>query len=134
MKTEEVQSWKAFAHPDGIVRDLSFFDAHEVLYTHTAAGKPDRNYHFLVTYSFHCFCKEYEHQSRAEKEALMYFSPREQRPFCDIRYALGKQYLRGVIESLGVCKVVHAGYGSYAVVAVELPDGQVAYYFVVFPK
>lgn len=132
MNIEEVQTWKAFKHPDGTVRDLSFFNAHEVLYTHKAIAKPDKNYNFLVTYSFHCFCKQYEYQSDKEKDALMYFSPREQRPFCDIRYSLGKQFLRDIIESLGVRKVMHAGYGSYAVVAVELPDGATVYYFVVF--
>lgn len=132
MNIQEVQKWKAFEHPDGLLRDLSFLDAHEVLYTHSAPGKTDIVYKFLVTYSFHCFCKEYEHQSEAQKAALMYLAPGDKRPFCDRRYLLAKQHLRGIIEVLGQKKVIHAGYGSYAVVEVELGDGETEYYFVVF--
>lgn len=132
MKTKEVEKWKAFEHPDGTIRDLSFLDAHEVIYTHYAAGKPDKVYRFYVTYSFHCFCKEYENQTEEVRNALMYFAPKDQRPFCDRRYKLAKLHLRKLIEDLGNRKVLHAGYGSYAVVELEGENGESVFYFVVF--
>lgn len=56
--------------------DLSFLDAHEVIYTHRCEGKADKVYKFIVSYSFHCFCKDYPEQSKEEKRALMYHSPK----------------------------------------------------------
>ncbi|EPI4902655.1 stationary phase growth adaptation protein, partial [Escherichia coli] len=29
---QEVEKWRPFKHPDGDVRDLSFLDAHQVIY------------------------------------------------------------------------------------------------------
>lgn len=132
MSTTEVLKWRGFAHPDGTTRDLSFLDAHEVIYTHAAPGKPDKTYRFFVTYSFHCFCKAYDDQPEEVKAALMYHAPKENRPFCDRRYSLAKQYLRGIIDTLGSRKVIHGGYGSYATVQVELENGDTGFYFVVF--
>lgn len=79
LKTEEVQKWKAFEHPGGVLRDLSFLDAHEVTYTHSADDKPDKAYEFFVTYSFHCFSKGYDHQTEEQKASLMYYSPKDKR-------------------------------------------------------
>lgn len=132
MTISEVLKWKAFNHPDGEMRDLSFLDAHEAIYTHSAQGKADKVYRFYVTYSCHCFCKDYEHQTPADKAALMYVAPKESRPFCDRRYQLARQYLRMIIDTLGVRKVIHAGYGSYAAVEVQLENGETEYYYVVF--
>ncbi len=132
MKTEEVQKWKAFEHPDGVLRDLSFLDAHEVTYTHSVEGKPDKVYRFFVTYSFHCFSKDYAHQTEEQKASLMYFAPKDKRPFCERRYELARQHLRWIVANLGSCKVIHAGYGSYAVVEIELGGGEKEFYFVVF--
>ncbi|AKL10061.1 MULTISPECIES: stationary phase growth adaptation protein [Enterobacteriaceae] len=132
MNISEVTKWKDFAHPDGETRDLSFLDAHEVTYTHTAPGKPDKVYRFLVTYSCHCFCKDYEYQSDEDKAALMYHAVKESRPFCERRYQLARQHLRGIIETLGQRKVIHAGYGSYATVEVQLANGETEHYFVAF--
>ncbi|EAU2709637.1 stationary phase growth adaptation protein [Salmonella enterica] len=132
MTIGEVLKWKSFAHPDGEARDLSFLDAHEVTYTQTTPGKPDKVYRFFVTYSCHCFCKEYEGQTEADKVALMYHAPKESRPFCERRYTLARLYLRGVIDTLATRKVIHAGYGSYAAVELELENGDKEYYYVVF--
>lgn len=132
MNVGETLKWRGFSHPDGEIRDLSFLDAHDVIYTHSSSGKPDRYYKFLVTYSSHCFTKDYPHQSDMQKTVLLYPSPKENRPFCEVRYALAKTYLRSIVESLGNRKVVHAGYGSYAVVEVERGEGRTGYYFVVF--
>lgn len=132
MNISEVQKWKNFLHPDGEIRDLSFFDAHEVTYIQSAVGKPDREYRFYVTYSFHCFCKDYSSLTSDERVALMYHAPKESRPFCDRRYALARQFLRDIIQTLGVRKVMHAGYGSYAAVEVQLDNGETGFYYVVF--
>jgi len=132
VKIEEVQKWRPFLHPDGKVRDLSFLDAHQVAYTHKEAGKPDQIYTFFVTYSCHCFTKDYENQTDEEKEALMYVARREDRPFCERRYKLAKLHLRTIVETLGARKVIHAGYGSYAVIEVDLGGFETAFYFVAF--
>lgn len=132
MQNKEVLKWKDFAHPDGKLRELSFLDAHEVIYTHSLAGKPDRVYTFLVTYSFHCFCKDYEQQSEQDKEELMYEAPRDRRPFCEKRYFLARNNLRRIIENLGKRKILHAKRGNYAVVEIETQEGKTGYYFVAF--
>lgn len=132
MSSGEILKWRPFAHPDGTERDLSFLDAHDVTYTHSAAGKQDIEYRFLVTYSFHCFTKDYEHQTAEEQAALMYVTRKEKRPFCEHRYQRASMYLRDVICSLGQRKVIHAGYGSFATVELELENGETAFYYVVF--
>jgi|GEM_PF-148138 len=132
VNNKEVLEWKAFAHPDGATRDLSLFNAHEVTYIQCATGKPDREYRFLVTYSCHCFCKDYSYQTAETRTALMYHAPKESRPFCDRRYSLARQFLRNIIETLGIRKIMHAGYGSYAAVEIQLESGETAYYYVVF--
>lgn len=98
----------------------------------SSEGKPDKPWRFLVSYSFHCFCKDYEHQSEEEKKALMYFAPKDARPFCRVRYLLAKKNLRTIVESLGVVKVIHAGYGNYAVAKIVSSTGVTEFYFVPF--
>nr|WP_020978407.1 PRK09717 superfamily protein [Proteus mirabilis]AFW18054.1 PRK09717 superfamily protein [Proteus mirabilis] len=69
---DEVAKWRPFTDQDGNIWDLSFLDAHEVSYTHCSPGKPDIVYKFTVSYSFHCFCKDYPEQTEEEKLSLMY--------------------------------------------------------------
>lgn len=49
--------WRPFKHPDGDVRDLSFLDAHQVIYVQHHEDKEPLEYRFWVTYSLHCFTK-----------------------------------------------------------------------------
>ncbi|MDV1094978.1 stationary phase growth adaptation protein (plasmid) [Raoultella ornithinolytica] len=130
--TQEVNQWRAFNHPDGSVRDLSFLDAHQVVYVQRQEGKADLEYKFWVTYSFHCFTKDYAHQSAEVKEALMYHAARDSRPFCEKRYVLAQAHLRAAILSLGESKVIHGGYESYAVVEVNTGEDEVEHYFISF--
>lgn len=132
MNISEVKNWNSFIDANGTEWDLSFLNAHEVIYTHQCEGKPDLKYRFFVTYSMHCFTKEYPSQSDDEKNALMYTSLKESRPFCRVRYALAKQYLRGAILSLDKQFIFHAGYGSYAVVETLNNAGEPCYYYVPF--
>jgi hypothetical protein len=129
---DEVAQWRPFTDEDGSIWDLSFLDAHEVTYIHTAPGKPDVVYTFTVSYSFHCFCKDYSEQSEEDKSALMYHAGKDSRPFCKIRYSLAREKLRAIIEGLGNAKVIHAGYGSYAVVEITVNEGESEFYFVPF--
>nr|WP_282565787.1 hypothetical protein [Providencia rettgeri] len=76
MNIGEVSKWHAFTDQNGRIWDLSFLDAHEVTYTHRSEGKIDKNYKFIVSYSFHCFCKEYPEQSENEKRALLQKCPK----------------------------------------------------------
>ncbi len=129
---DEVAKWRPFKDQDGNIWDLSFLDAHEVSYTHCSPGKLDIVYKFTVSYSFHCFCKDYPEQTEEEKLSLMYDAGKDSRPFCKIRYALARDKLRAIIEGLGNSKVIHAGYGSYAVVEITVNEGESEFYFVPF--
>lgn len=89
-------------------------------------------YRFWVTYSLHCFTKDYEHQTNEEKQSLMYHAPKESRPFCQHRYNLARTHLKRTILALPESNVIHAGYGSCAVIEVDLDGGDKAFYFVAF--
>ena len=113
---QEVEKWRPFGHPDGDIRDLSFLDAHQAVYVQHHEGKEPLEYRFWVTYSLHCFTKDYEHQTNEEKQSLMYHAPKESRPFCQHRYNLARIHLKRIILALPESNVIHAGYGSYAVI------------------
>ncbi len=132
MNIIEVIKWKPFVDEKGTIWDLSFLDAHEVIYIHQSEGKSDLEYRFFVTYSMHCFTKEYSSQSKDEKNALMYNSTKESRPFCRIRYELAKCYLKKTIFSLDEQFICHAGYGSYAIIETLNGKNEVCYYYVPF--
>lgn len=132
MNIDEVEKWRPFIDFEGVEWDLSFLDAHEVTYTHRGEGKEDKVYKFIISYSFHCFCKDYPEQSEEQKQTLMYHSPKESRPFCKVRYGLAKHYLKDMILSLDRQRIIHAGYGSYAVIEVLNEEGEQCYYHVPF--
>lgn len=133
MNLDEVTKWNAFEY-GGQTYDLSHLDAHKVTYTHSSPGKPDIAYDFWVTYSFHCFAKNYPDRCQIEQQSLMYSSPKEERPFCFTRYDLSKNYLRAMISNLGTpqIKVTHAGYSAYAAHQIINDDGSKFWYFVPF--
>ncbi len=62
----------------------------------------------------------------------MYYSPKDSRPFCKVRYALAQKHLKRIITSLDKVRVVHAGYGSFAVIEVLSESGAIFYYQVPF--
>ncbi len=49
MKIDEVEKWRPFTDAEGNTWDLSFLDAHEVIYTHRCEGKADKVYKFIVS-------------------------------------------------------------------------------------
>ncbi|WP_230406524.1 stationary phase growth adaptation protein [Plesiomonas shigelloides] len=128
----EVTKWRAFQAEDGELIDLSFLDAHKVSYEFDEGDGDITSYDFYVTYSYHCFAKEYAWQSDDEKARLMYFAPKDARPFCYTRYGLARRHLRNVIENLPACLVLHAGYGSYAATEILTETGEKQWYFVPF--
>ena len=134
MKLDEVAKWKPFVSVSGEVFDLSFLNSHEVTYYHESSGKKTIQYKFTLTYSLHCFAKEYSEQTVSEKQELMYTGPKESRPFCIKRYSLAKQHLRDIIDRLGsgTVKVSHGGYGSFAATKILTPEGVESWYFVSF--
>ena len=134
MILDEVMQWKAFEAEDGTIFDLSFLDAKKVTYTHSFAGKPDVSYDFWVTYSCHCFTKDYPDQSEAQRQALAYLSPKETRPFCQQRYILARQHLCQIVENLASVEytITDAGYGSYITAKVLTDDGETVWYHVPF--
>lgn len=135
MNLDEVTTWNAFEY-EGETYDLSHLDAHKVTYIHRSKspGKADISYEFWVTYSFHCFAKDYPDQCPIQQKSLMYSSPKESRPFCFNRYDLSKNYLRTMIDNLDGpnVKVIHAGYSSYAAHKVITASGSQFWYFAAF--
>lgn len=129
----EVREWRAFQPKSGgDPVDLSFLNAHEVEYVHTSPGKADITYRFWVTYSFHCFAKDYPELTDAEREELMYHSQKDSRPFCYRRYALAKRHLKAIVLGLPKISVIHAGYGGYAAYETLDDAGNTFWYLVPF--
>jgi hypothetical protein len=124
---EEVTSWKNF-ELEGQIYDLSHLNAHEVEYTELKKDGTAVIYKYIVTYSFHCFAKEDKNQPAEEQNKLMYFAPRDKRPFNFRRYHLSFQ-LRKIIETLDKQFCFHGegnykGKASYAVCKLTELDGR----------
>lgn len=141
MNLDEVTHWPEFLDQNGARFDLSFLDAKKVTYRHEKKGKPDVTYDFWVTYSLHCFAKDYEHQSEFESQSLMYHSPKkvngepvESRPFCLARYALAAENINAIVENLGSSEYVikDGGYSSYLAVKLMTSSGETVWYNVPF--
>lgn len=141
MNLDEVTRWPDYVDQNGERFDLSFLNAKKVTYTHQKEGKPDVTYDFWVTYSLHCFTKDYEHLSHSESQSLMYYSPKkknetpvEERPFCLRRYSLAAEHLCQIVENLGAREYVvkDGGYESYLAVKVLTASGETIWYNVPF--
>lgn len=134
MILDEVTQWRPFEAEDGTVFDLSFLDARKVTYVHSLTGKPDVVYDFWVTYSCHCFTKDYPHLDETERQVLAYAAPRETRPFCQQRYTLAQQYLCQIVENLTSAEyiITDAGFGSYITAKVLTEEGETVWYHVPF--
>lgn len=135
MQCDEVVAWRPYQPPNGEAIDLSFLNAHEVTYTHQKEGKADVTYKFLVTYSFHCFAKDYPHLTDELRTELMYKSGKEDRPFCRRRHYLAKTYLRDIVENLpfeAKVMVQHGGYGGYLATEKVDEHGNTVWYLVSF--
>ncbi len=100
---------------DGKIYDLSMFNAHEVEYF---CEKTNNNFKFFVTYSMHCFTKDYPHQTEQEKQKLLYKTKLENRPFCIDRYKIATKYLRSIIENLPTNKIGFAGHDNFATIKI----------------
>ncbi|NJM48701.1 MAG: heat-shock protein [Alkalinema sp. RU_4_3] len=129
---QEVITWKNFSL-DNNIYDLSHLNAHQVEYLDHRDEDNPITYRFIVTYGLHCFTKDAEILSQEQSKLLMYYAPRECRPFHFERYELSKQ-LPSIIQSLGQKEtlVCHAGYGKFAVVKIVDGQGNNINYFVPF--
>ncbi|EON6280382.1 stationary phase growth adaptation protein [Vibrio cholerae] len=129
---DKTTHWQPF-YLDGKCYDLSHLDAHKVTYTQESDGKnPERSYDFYVTYSFHCFSKDYPTLTEQDREKLKYSSDKESRPFCERRYLLSKK-LPQIINGLHKSNLVfHAGHESYATCNIEDENGNKIEYYVSF--
>lgn len=134
MNLDEVIEWSPFTSTGGEVYDLTFLNAKKITYVHSAEGKIDKEYHFWVTYSSHCFTKDYESLTDVDRAALNYHAPRESRPFCFDRYELARQYLCNIIENLSSpgSIILDGGYKSYITTKIIMADGQELWYHVPF--
>lgn len=107
------------------IYDLSHLDSHIVEYVQpgpSGSDKKDITYKFYVTYSMHCFAKDYKGQCPIEASELMYRHARkESRPFCFIRYELSKR-LPDLIRKLPDLFNFHAGHDNYATCTLENGD------------
>ncbi|MCG3814274.1 heat-shock protein [Photobacterium damselae] len=124
--------WQPFRLDDQVY-DLSHLDGQVVEYVQPAKGKnPARNYKFYVTYSFHCFAKDYEHLTDEDRIRLEYKTTKDSRPFCFIRYELSKK-LPMIIANLGQANLVfHGGYESFATCDIQSEHGETIQYYISF--
>ena len=132
MTVNEVKNWRNFIL-DGNIYDLSHINAQCIEYLDKRDANKPITYSFIVTYGSHCFTKDVEGNSREESQRLMYYAPKESRPFNFERYELSKQ-LPSIIASLGNQEtlVCHAGHGKYAVVRLLDSNGYKVDYFIPF--
>lgn len=128
----EIKSWKDFVF-NKVTYSLSHLDSH--IFEVTDERKPDNiiEYKIHVTYGFHCFAKDEENLTEADRVKLNYDAPRESRPFNFRRYELSK-YLPGIINSLGDpgTLVFHRGYENYATMKIVDDNGIEVDYIVSF--
>lgn len=134
MQLDEVQEWWPFTNNNDDIYDLSFLNAKKATYTHRSEGKTDINYEFWITYSSHCFTKDYEHLNDIERKALNYSTPKENRPFCIDRYKLAKEHLCEAIENLDSPKyrILDGGHNSYITTKIIADDGSEFWYHIPF--
>ncbi|HFC8391586.1 TPA: hypothetical protein ACFPVO_002140 [Neisseria meningitidis] len=118
---------------DGLTYDLSHLDAQVIEYEQPAKDdKKPIKYKFYVTYSMHCFTKDYDHYSQADRAKLMYKTSLEERPFCKVRYELSKK-LPEIISNLASKKIGFAGYDNFANIEIfDEEKEKIIYYKVVF--
>lgn len=118
---------------DGLTYDLSHLDAHIIEYEQPPKDdKQPIKYKFYVTYSMHCFTKDYDHYSQEDKSKLMYETSLEKRPFCKVRYELSKK-LPEIISNLPSKKIGFAGYDNFANIEIfDEEKEKIIYYKVVF--
>ena len=141
MNIDEVTEWPDYIDQNGESFNLSFLNAKKVIYRHAAKDKDDVLYTLWVTYSLHCFAKNYDHLSDTERHELMYHSPKkvngesiESRPFCLERYALAAENINAIVENLGSSEYVikDGGHSSYLAVKLMTASGETVWYNVPF--
>ncbi|MDG4953200.1 stationary phase growth adaptation protein [Actinobacillus equuli] len=121
MELDKQKHFKPFRYKDKEY-DLSHLNAHSIEYTQPAIkGGKEIRYKFYITYSMHCFTKDYPKQTEEEKLELMYKTERESRPFCEERYNLSK-HLPQIIQKLPESYIGFAGYDNFA--TIEMIDQQ----------
>ncbi|HDV0780447.1 MULTISPECIES: hypothetical protein [Gallibacterium] len=118
MKLDKQSTFKPFIYNKHVF-DLSHLNASIVKYVQEATDKEKTpiEYQVYVTYSMHCFTKDYPTQTEEEKQKLMYVTNRESRPFCFKRYELSK-HLPSIIQNLAHSKIGFAGYDNFATIKI----------------
>lgn len=127
----EVKAWKPFNY-QGKTYHLGHLDAHFVEYKFDP-NDPQRHYKVIVSYSFHCFAKDCEHDD-VEKDALMYHGPKESRPFHFERYEYSKR-IPNIIANLhnSTSTIVgYAGHDNYAIFSYTTESGEKHQYKIAF--
>ena len=130
LNLDEQEQFAPFKYDDQDF-DLSHLDSHTVDYIHKSPGKSDIQYRFYVTYGMHCFAKDYDDLTAADREKLLYHANKESRPFCFRRYHLSKK-LRSIIGNLPNEFVFHGGYSAYATCKAQDINGDEVEYYVSF--
>lgn len=135
LSLNEQTHFPPFSAPDGNKYDLSHLDATIIEYIHKAPeDKPevvDKTYKFYVTYSLHCFAKDYPHLTNEARKLWQYDAKKESRPFCKRRYSLSL-VLPKVMKNLPQELTFHSGHKSFAVCTIEEDDGNQVEYYISF--
>lgn len=123
--------WQSFVYNDKEY-DLSHLHPFEWVCKQAAnKDKPEREYHFDVVFSLHCFTKSHGNDEPAAAASLCYSDTRETRQFCFYRYELSKK-LPDIIKSLHERKCLHTGHGNYFTIELVDENNEKRHYEVYF--
>jgi len=112
-RIEEIKKWKNFEY-EGKTYCLKHLSFHSVNFFDK---KENKNYVVYVTYSFHCFAKNYSHIDLESEESkkLMYHTKKESRHFNFERYDLSFK-IKDMINALNEYpKFYKGGYDKFLV-------------------
>lgn len=122
--------WRPFIHR-GETYDLSHLAPFDWYYTAEAGEKrPERTYHFQVTFSMHCFTRK----ALPDEDiiaGLWYQGPKEQRVFCFDRHKLSFK-LPEIIVSLKERTCWHTGHNNFFTIEIITKKGDTVEYEVYF--
>ena len=122
--------WRPFIH-EGITYDLSHITPFYWHYTAEAGEKrPERTYHFQVTFSMHCFTRKALTEENIA-DNLWYQGPNERRVFCFDRHELSL-LLPEIITSLNERTCWHTGHNNFFTIELATQEGDTAEYEIYF--
>lgn len=122
--------WQPFTYRDKEY-DLSHLHSFEwICIQEKTKDKPERQYHFDVVFSLHCFTRKIKLDENPDS-ALLYSDSRETRHISFTRYEQSK-YLPKIIKTLHDRRCMHTGHGNYLTIDIQDGDWEPRQYEIYF--